>query len=286
MAREKTDAWNYDGLRDRLFGKGQKIQTNYSQEFVKHYSSHDADSDFVLKKSHNKLSLYSEKGFSHMNMADLPGVCDRIEKRKNKDGSYDVVYHFKNSTGEFFAVNNIIADIEEANKGVIIKHKYLVPKTENLDFLNAETIDDIEKEPEYSFNPESSNEGAELLMSDLESMATSNNSEMFPEELALESVVKSQYELPRKTHNGRLITESASSLEGNAILYSNQPVGKNIVVLSAKPFEYPVNFNGSGINVKTKPSGKHQGVFMVSYSAEGDKIEAGQKILEEIAKSN
>ena len=258
MARDKSDVWNRDGLRDRLFGKGQEINVRYSQEFKKEYFSQDPDSDFVLKKSHSKLTLSSNKKFNHLEMRDLSGICSHIDRRQTKE-KYEVTYNFNGHTNEFFIANSIVNEIMETNSGVKIKQDYSLPKPE----LHLEYSLEGEKNIEEKVVP-----ATEELKS------------------GLEVTKEFDYALPIRTLGGRIITGSASKLEGNTILYSNQPAGKNILLLSAKPFEYPINFNGSRISVKTRPSGEHQGVFMVTYSAEGDKIEAGQEILKEIVSQN
>ena len=122
---DKTDEWR--DIRGKLFGKAQEIRAQYSQEFAKEYLSHDSDSNFILKKSHNKLTLSSENKFNRLTSKELDGIYERIEERRN-NGKYEVVYHFKKMPDEFFVVNNILNEISEMNGNAKIKHGYEFPE--------------------------------------------------------------------------------------------------------------------------------------------------------------
>src|SRR3989344_7910011 len=125
--KHNEDEWNVDGLRDRLFGKGKTISIRYSPEFVKEYSSADEDSDFTLRKSHNTLTLSSNEEFAFLTAKELNGICDRVYDGK-KNGTYCVVYHFKNLPDEFFVANSILNEIVEMNRGSKIRHDYKFPE--------------------------------------------------------------------------------------------------------------------------------------------------------------
>ena len=115
------DEWNRDGLRAKLFGIRKKtISARYSPEFVKEYLSHDEDSDFILRKSHNTLTLTSSEKFAFLNSKEMNGICDRVHCGK-RNGTYFAVYHFnfKKPSDEFFVANDVLNEIAEMNNAEI-----------------------------------------------------------------------------------------------------------------------------------------------------------------------
>ncbi|MEK6820010.1 MAG: hypothetical protein AABY03_02340, partial [Nanoarchaeota archaeon] len=228
MARDKSDVWNVDGLRDRLFG------------------------DRVLKAKTYKtpgnnwfnLSISSKRNFDCFSLDEVKDICDTMfDKRPVKN--YHVTYTFTGEVKNYLEVREVVQEILSLNRG----YKLLNDDSPIVNIIPEVVRDDLPKEEQM---PATAREIPKVGSAEYEE---SVSPDFFDAETIddLESATKPHYEFPIKTSKGRAIVESVSSLEGNTILYSNQPAGKNILLLSAKSFQYPVNFNGSGIGIKTKP---------------------------------